>query len=488
MSLSNRSPLLALAVSLLASACTTVGPDFQTPAAPDAQSYAMAGDAAPTSIRLSAAAQAGPWWTALSSRALDDTMTLALKGSPTLAEADATLAQAQAALAAQTGQALPQLGLDAGVSRQRANLQAVGFSSFGGVSIANPTFPLYSLGLSVGYDLDLFGGQKRRIESAAARVDAQGWRADAAYLALTANVAVQAVTVATLRAQIKAAEATIADDQQTVDLVSRAEQLGGATVATKLSAQTQLAQDQAMLPALKGQLATARHALALLAGRAPSAWAPPDFDMADFAVNAAVPVDLPSDLVRRRPDILAAEAELHAATADIGVATANLYPDIRISASLTQGAMSASNIFSYDSSAWSLAAGLTAPIFDGGTLEAERQGAVAAAQAADARYRQTVLKAFVEVADALQAIATDEATIAAQRQTEAQAAQSLTLSRVGFKEGGTTLLNVLDAQRTHNDAVAARIRAEGQRLADIVRLFAATGADWRHAPVSQQGA
>ena len=487
MLLSNKPSLLALTAALLLSGCT-LGPDFAAPAAPGVQSYAMKGDAAPKSIKLTAAAAAGPWWTALASPALDTTIKLALAGSPTLDEADATLAQSRALLGAAQGQALPQVSLSAGAARERANLQAAGFSSFGGISISNPTFPLYSLGGAVSYDLDLFGGQKRRIESAAAQAEAQAWRSEAAYLALTANVALQAVTVATLRAQIAALESIIADDQKTVDLVTRAADLGGMTRAATLSAQTQLEVDRAQLPALQGQLSAARHALALLAGRAPAAWSPPDFDMADFAVNTAVPLELPSTLVRKRPDILAAEADLHAATAEIGVATANLYPDIKLTASLTQGAQMLDNIFSYDSSAWSLAAGLTAPLFDGGTLEAQQQAAVAAAQAADARYRQTVLKAFVEVADALQAIATDDATIAEHKRTEAQSAESLRLARVGLQEGGGTLLDVLDAQRAHSDAVAARIRAEGQRLADIVRLFAATGADWRVAGVRPQGA
>lgn len=471
---------IILALTALTLGACTVGPDFATPAAPEVGTYAMAGDAAPSSITLATGTQsAGPWWTALSSSRLDSTVRLALEGSPTLDEADATLTQAQAALAAAQGQSLPQVDANAGAARQRANLQAFGFSGFGGQTIENPTFTLYSLGGAVVYDLDLFGGNKRRIEAAGARAEAQGWRTEAAYLTLTTNVAVQAVLIATLRSEIAATEANIADDQKTVDLITRAAQLGGSTEAARLSTTTQLEKDRALLPALRGRLATARHAVALLAGQAPGAWAPPDFEMAEFKLSGPVPLSLPSQLVRRRPDIRAAEAELHAAMADIGVATANLYPDIKITASITQGAQSLGNIFSYDSSAWNLAAGLTAPIFDGGTLEAERQAAVAGAQAADARYRQTVLKAFVEVADALQAIATDEETIASQRRTEEHAGQSLRLSRIGFQEGGGTLLDVLQAQRDHNEAIAARIHAEGQRLADIVRLFAATGADWR---------
>jgi NodT family efflux transporter outer membrane factor (OMF) lipoprotein len=477
---------LSLAMGTALAGCT-VGPDFASPAAPDVPGYAMAGDPKP-SIKLVEGGTAGPWWTALSSPVLDTTVRGALDNSPTLDEADATLIQAQAALAAAQGRALPQVDMNAGATYRRANLQAFGFSGFGGVPVENPTFSLYSLGGGVVYDLDLFGGNRRRTEAAAARAEAQGWRTEAAYLTLTSNVAVQAITIATLRSAIDALEASIIDDQKTVDLIARAAELGGSTEAARIQAVTQLERDRAFLPGLQGQLAEARHALALLSGQAPGSWAPPDFDMSDFHVANTVPVSLPSELVRRRPDIRAAESDLHAATAEIGVATANLYPNISISASIAQGSKTLGNIFSYDASGWDLAAGLTAPIFHGGTLEAERQAAVAAAKAADARYRQTVLKAFSEVADALSGIATAEATITAQRRTEEHAAESLRLSRIAFQEGGGTLLDVLQGQRDLNQAKADRIRAEGQRLANIVRLFAATGADWRSAPVPQPGA
>lgn len=488
MPLSNkiRAATLSLGMGSALAGCT-VGPDFVSPKAPGASGYAMAGDPKPTSIAISSGSAAGPWWTALSSPVLDATVRDALQNSPTLDEADAALTQARANLAAATGRALPQVDANAGAARQRVNLQSFGFNGFGDTPVENPTFPLYSLGAAVSYDLDLFGGNRRRTEAAAARAEAQGWRTEAAYLALTSNVALQAITIATLRAEIDALQSSIADDQQTVDLIAKAAELGGSTEAARIQAVTQLERDRALLPGLQGQLAQARHALALLSGRAPGAWAPPDFAIGDFKAMA-VPVSLPSELVRRRPDIRAAESELHAATADIGVATANLYPNITLSASITQSSQGLGDIFSYDSSAWTLASGLTAPIFNGGALEAERQAAVAAAQAADARYRQTVLKSFGEVADALSAIATDEATIAAQRRTEDHAAESLRLSRIAFREGGGTLLEVLQAQRDHTQAKADRVRAEGQRLADIVRLFAATGADWRSAPAPQPGA
>jgi NodT family efflux transporter outer membrane factor (OMF) lipoprotein len=471
----------AVSLTVLASACTTVGPNFAQPDTPKTSAYAAKGETAPPEARLDAASAAtGPWWTALGSSALDATIRQALADSPTLAEADATLRQSQSALAQARGAAGPQVDATVGANRERANLQAFGFTSFGDVTLSNPTFNLYSVGGSVGYDLDLFGGNRRRIEGAAARVEAQARRADAAYLTLTANVALQALTIATLNAQIEAVNQMIAADQANIDLVHKANALGGSTATARVSAQSQMEQDRALLPPLRGQLAAARHALALLVGHAPADWTAPDFTLADLNLTSSAPVALPSTLVRKRPDILAAEADLHAATADIGVATADLYPNIKLTASLTQGSLKPGDIFSYDASAWNIGAGLTAPIFNGGALKARRQQAREAATASSARYQQTVLTAFVQVADALSALAADDESIAAYDRSGAQAGESLRLTRVAYDQGGGTLLEVLDAQRRVHEVQASRVRAQGQRLADAVRLFVASGADWRN--------
>ncbi len=483
------SPTTKLITALLAAtsltACATVGPDFKAPDAPKTASTLGAGETAPAAARLDApsldvgAANAGPWWVALNSPELDAVIRQALKDSPTLAEADATLSQAQSALAEARGVAGPQVTGNAGLSRQRANLQAFGFTGFGDIKLTNPTFSLYSVGGAISYDLDLWGGNKRRIESATARAEAQGRRAEAAYLSLTANVALQAATIATLRAQVAAVEQMIADDEANIELIRKANALGGSTSLAKVSAASQLEEDRAQLPALQGELAAARHALAVLVGKAPADWSAPAFDLSTMTLSAPVPVTLPSQIVRKRPDILAAEADLHAATADIGVATADLYPNIKLSASLTQGALKPGDIFSYDASGWNLGAGLTAPLFDGGALKARRQQAREAARVSNARYQQTVLTAFGQVADALSALSADETALAAHGRTEQQAAERLRLARVAFDKGGGTMLEVVDAQRTLNAARSARARAEGQRLVDAIRLFAATGADWR---------
>jgi NodT family efflux transporter outer membrane factor (OMF) lipoprotein len=481
MSLLTRFPLfIAAAVAGLLSGCAAVGPNFARPEAPTAKGYVMKDEPVGTQARLAPdIASSGPWWNALGSPSLDVVIRQALADSPTLDEADATLSQSKAALAEARGQALPQVDANAGLNRERANLQAFGFTSFGDITLSNPTFTLYSIGGSVGYDLDLFGGQRRRIEGAKARVEAEGRRAEAAYLTLTANVALQAVTIATLRAQIDAVQQMIVADQANIDLVRRANLLGGSTATARVSAQSQMEEDQALLPPLQRQLDAARHALALLAGRSPADWTSPEFSLAEMTLASPVPVALPSQLVRKRPDILAAEADLHAATAEIGVATADLYPDIKLTASLAQGALRSADLFTYDASGWNLGAGLTAPIFHGGALRARRQQTVDAAQVSLARYKQTVLQAFGQVADALSALNSDDAAIAAYGRSEGQATESLQLSRTAYAMGGGTLLDVLEAQRHLHDTQSSRVRAQGQRLADAVRLFAASGSDWR---------
>ncbi len=466
---------LALTGAALAclTACKVVGPDFASPAVSPAAGYRMAGDRTGPRI-VDAAPQAGVWWSALGSPDLDRTIRLALADSPTVAEAEATLTQAREAAAAVRGSLGPQAQGTAGVQRERINTQAFGFTGF-----PSPTISLFSLGASVSYDLDLFGGGKRSLESARARAEAQGRRADAAYLTLSGNVAAEAVEIASLRAQIAAVGTMIEDDRRLVELARTAAQLGGAAPSSGVGVEAQLASDQALLPPLERSLAQHRHALALLVGKSPAEFTAPDFDLDAFTLPSAIPVDLPSNLVRRRPDILAAEADLHAATADIGVATAKLYPDIRLTAALNQQAIKPEQIFGFSSTGYDFGAGLTAPLFNGGMLKANRRAAEAAARASLARYQRTVLTAFVQVSDTLQALADDETAISAQQRSLAVAEAALRDNRLAYEKGGGTLLPVLDAQRQVHAARRNLAAAKAQRLSDTVRLFIATGADWR---------
>ncbi|HEY2750359.1 efflux transporter outer membrane subunit [Phenylobacterium sp.] len=479
--------LLAATASVLAlGACATVGPNFKAPEAPQGpagSSYAMAGDARATSVQLSPDARmAGPWWQAFGSPELDQAMRQALADSPTLAEARATLERVQAQARATRGAQFPQIDANAGAQRERINLAAFGFSGFpGGPTIPNPEINLFSIGGAVSYDLDLFGGQRRATERANAQVEDSAHQADAAYLTLTANVAQQAMHIASLRAQIASVKEIIADDQRVNEMIRNAQAAGGAAHSALSSGIAQLAEDQALLPPLERELDAARHQMALLVGKSPAEWTAPVFDLATLHIPGAVPVSLPSELVRRRPDILAAEADLHATTAAIGVAVAHQYPDIKLSAALTQEAVHPEQLVNSSAAAWNVLAGLTAPIFHGGTLKAERRAAEAEARASAARYRATVLRAFVQVSDALTNLSTDDRAIAALQQASDAAAAAANDAQNALRLGGGPMIDVVTAQRNLSRARRTLVEAEGRRMNDFVELYAATAADWRTA-------
>jgi NodT family efflux transporter outer membrane factor (OMF) lipoprotein len=472
----NRTGALAAAAAL--GACTTVGPNFKTPAAPTAPGYAMAGDARDGAVVLTAEARSmGPWWRALGSARLDAVMDEALADNQTVAKALATLDKARAEADSARGNAGPKVDATASAQRERINIAAFGISGF-----PNPTINLISVGAQVSYDLDIFGGNRRRIETAAAAQQAEGRRADAAYLALTGNVAMQAVRIAQIRDQIAAVNAIIADDRRNLDIIHAAQAAGGEAPAASTGGEAQLAADQALLPPLAQSLSQARHALAELVGKSPAEWTAPDFAVGEFTAPAQIPVALPSALVRHRPDILAAEADLHADTARIGVATANLYPDIKLAASWAQSALTPGGLFGYGATGWSLGPSLTAPIFHSGALKADKRAAEAQARASLAQYRQTVLTAFVQVSDVMSALAHDDEAIGALSTAQAVAEAALRDARAAYSLGGGPLSAIDNAQVQVDRARLQLVEARGRRLLDVIQLFAATASDWRESP------
>ncbi|HTX47820.1 MAG TPA: efflux transporter outer membrane subunit [Caulobacteraceae bacterium] len=479
----SKTGLVSFAATLaLLTGCKAVGPDFHSPAPPNTAGYQMSGDAAPTEVAMSADARAGgAWWKAFGSNDLDAVVDRALSGNPSLAEANASLARMQELAIVTHAAQLPQVDTNAALESERINLTAFGFTGFPGLNITNPTLGLYTIGGTVSYDLDVFGGLRRATEAARARAEAQARQADAAYLTLTGQTTMAALQIATIRAEIAAAQQTVDEDRQVLDIVHAAQAAGGEAPSASASATAQLAQDEAALPPLRQQLAQSRHALAQLVGQAPAEWAPPDFDLASFNAPTQAPVSLPSALVRRRPDILVAEANLHAATAEIGVATAQLYPDIKLTANLAQTALSPTSLFSYNATGWTLASGVTQPVFHGGALRANRRAAVDAANAALAHYKGTVVAAFTQVADVMSAIAQDDAEIAAQTRAQGAAAAAVHDDEIAYKLGGGALLPVLDDERRLQAARRTLVMAEGRRLADVAQLYVATAADWREA-------
>jgi NodT family efflux transporter outer membrane factor (OMF) lipoprotein len=245
-----------------------------------------------------------------------------------------------------------------------------------------------------------------------------------------------------------------------------------------VSAETQLAEDETLLPAYELQLSAAKHALAVLVGRPPGDWSAPDFDLSAFLLPTRLPLTIPSQLVRQRPDIQAAEAQLHAASAEIGIATAQLYPSISLSGGITSSALQAHELFNPAGLVWSIAAGLTEPVFDGGMRRAQRRAALAAFKASAADYQQTVLAAFEQVADVLQALASDTRLLSAQQHALDLATESVRLQRISYTRGGTGLINLLYAQRQYQQALLGYSRAQAKRYQDTTQLLVAMGGGW----------
>ena len=267
----------------------------------------------------------------------------------------------------------------------------------------------------------------------------------------------------------------LAQDRDNLRLVQTAFDNGSVSREDIVSAQSQIANDMTLLPPLRQDLVKARHALSVVLGRTPASELPPDVDLAQITLPLYVPVSLPSELAHRRPDILAAEARLHAATSAVGVAQSNLYPKIQLNATAGQQSLKADQLFDRASNAWSILSGLTAPIFDGGTLRAEKRAAVDAMHASAAQYEQTVIEAFAQVADLLEALDHDAEQLDAQAQAQQTAQSSLDLARASYKEGNAGVLLVLDAERSYQRARLGYVRAVVQRYVDTVQLFLALG-------------
>ena len=483
--------ILALGLTALVSACAS-GPDFKQPAAPTDTAYASAG-AAPTipSVHGAGVDQhfapgakiAAEWWSLYRSSALDEVLRQAIAGNRNLAAATASLRQAHEAVLVAASGYYPHVDFNASALRERNNFKAVGITVF-----PPKEFNVYTLGPTVSYSVDLFGLTGRQVEQAAALEEAQNYELQAAYLTLTGSAVTEAVTIASLRAQIKAIEDILTDDQNNLRLVRDQLNAGTATDLDVETATSQLASDRTQLAPLRQQLSVAQHALTVLVGKTPAGWAPPDFDLDNLTLPGEVPVSLPSALVRQRPDILVAEAQLHAASASVGIATAELYPSINISASIAQQFLKPDTIFDPASNIWNVGSSLAAPLFHGGALQAQKRGAEAAFQSSLASYEQTVLASFGQVADLLDGLAHDAELLAAEQTASDAAAAALRLTRTSYSLGSATLLQVLDTQRSFEQARLGLVRAQAQRYLDTAQLFVALGGGWWERPAAQAAA
>jgi NodT family efflux transporter outer membrane factor (OMF) lipoprotein len=474
----------ASATAALLAGCA-VGPNYKAPEAPHTAGFAPSGQLAPqtaTAPLPGGEAQRfvdgmdipGQWWTLFQSPQLNALIEQALANSPTLEAAQAALRQANETVAAQRGSYYPSVSGSVQAQRQKASGAAFGIPGFP----ASYFYNLDSAALNVSYTLDVFGGVRRQVEALQAQADYEKFELEASYLALTANIVTAAVTEASLRAQIAATENIAKSQQQQLDITQRRVTAGAASRADVLQQQATLQGTLAGLPPLRSQLAQERNLLATYVGSLPADYTGAELNLDSLTLPVDLPITLPSKFVEQRPDVRAYSALLHQATAQVGIATANMLPQITITGSYGQDASSFSNLFSAGSNVWSLIGGLTQPIFKGGQLLHQRRAAVAGAQEAAANYKATVLTAFQNVSDTLYALHADADALAAQTIAERSAADSLTLVQAQYKSGGASYVQVLSSQQTYQTAAVALVKARAQRYADTAALFQALGGGW----------
>jgi len=474
---------IALLLSATLTGCA-VGPNFHPPALPHTQSYTAC------YLPLHTVSSPGPggaaqhflpcqnipaqWWTLFRSPELNELICRGLANSPTLKAGQAALRQAQENLVAQIGSTLlPTIDAQATAERERFSATTLGVERAPG-----QVFNLYNTSVNVSYTLDVFGGLRRQAEAVSALMDNSNFELEATYLTLTANIVTTAITEASLRAQIEATHQLIAAQASEVNIVRQQLRLGGTSMVDVLAQETQLAQLQATLPPLEKNLEQTHHALAVLVGDLPSESQLPCIDLNKLHLPTELPISMPSLLVRQRPDVRAAEALLHQASAQIGVATANLLPQFPLTASYGVEANIPRDLFTPDAVVATLIGQVAQPIFHGGALIAQRKGAIAAYCQAYDQYRQTVLQGFQNVADSLRAVQIDAVALRDETQAEIAAKGSLDLTRAQMRLGGVDYLALLNAQRQYQQTRIARIQAQAARYTDTAALFQSLGGGW----------
>jgi NodT family efflux transporter outer membrane factor (OMF) lipoprotein len=474
--------LFAWVFGIMLAGCV-VGPDFRTPDAPVARTYTetlLPEKTAYAPVSGGAEQQfisgrdiPAQWWSLFQSDALDELIRMALEQSPSVALAKARLREARENRAAQFGTLFP--SIDAGASAGR---QKISGASLGQPDLAIDSFSLFNASVGVSYTLDIFGGIRRQLEALDAQVEYQGYQLEGAYLVLTSNIVTTAMLEASLHLQLRATREIVDFQKEQLRLVEKRYEVGAVSLSDVLAQRAQLAQSQAALPALEKNLSFARHQLAVLVGKFPSEIQLPEFEFDSMSLPQELPVTMPSVLVRQRPDIRAAEAVLHSASAEIGVATANLYPRITLTGSYGFTSNSIGNLFDNGSIVWNFGAGLLQPLFYGGALTAKRRAAIAVYDQALAQYRLTVLQSFQNVADVLRALEADALTLQAQATAEMAARESLDLTQKQHQLGAVSYLALLNAQRQYQEAHIFLVQAQAARFADSAALFTALGGGW----------
>jgi NodT family efflux transporter outer membrane factor (OMF) lipoprotein len=478
-----------LATTTMLAACAT-GPRYSPPAAPDVATYtapgrtdsvavALGGDSSATVAGTTPATTADgnqsvvmgtaprdDWWRELNSPQLDAVVTLALSNNLSLETARATLTAAQERAKAAKGARNIQVDVGADVGRKKYDSDFLG-----PLAQTFPTFSSYGVGPTVSYDFDLFGGTRHRIEQADAMTAYSREQLRAARLEVVSDTVTQALRIASLRAQIAVVTRVLDADERTLGLVQAARRVGVVSDIDVLTATSQRDRDRALLPPLHQELDVARDALAILVGKPPAQWSAPQFALDEFNLPRELNLVLPSELVRARPDIRAAEAELHAASAAVGVATADMYPHITLSSGWVESGLLTGGA----ASGWSVLGGITAPIFHGGALSAQRRAAQDDYQAAFAQYQLVVLRSFGQVADTLHALEHDAEALQTDATQVDSAERTVGLTQQGYRVGNAGILQVVTAEREQQLAEIGLVQARTQRVADTVGLYVAAG-------------
>ena len=464
-------------VALLTAGCVA-GPNFKRPAPPDAAGYTPAPATTTVTTPGVSGGQAqrfvdgaeipADWWTLFHSRRLNDLIEQALANNHDLKAAEAALTVAHEGVLAQRGAYLPAVNAGVSAVRQRTSA-AQGPAS---------TFTLITPQVSVSYAPDVFGLNRRTVEAAQAQEDATRYQLAAAHLTLTSNVTAAAIQQASLDTQIDATRELIAIDAKAVEILRYQVAKGYASRVDLAAQEAQLAQVTATLPDLIKQSTQQSHLLAVLTGRFPSQAPEERFDLSSLTLPTDLPLSLPSTLVAQRPDILQAEANMHAASAGIGIAEASRLPNITLTADAGTMGLSLAKTFGAGAGFWDLGAAVAAPIFDGGALKHKERGAKAAYVQASEQYRSAVLTAFQNVADTLTALDQDAQALKANAAAADAAKVSLDLAQRQYKDGYANYLSVLTAQQTYQQARIALVQAQANRYADTAALFQALGGGW----------
>lgn len=467
----------AVVIGSLLSGCA-VGPDFAVPSAPNVTGILPAGgDRVPGRTVVRGADVPPEWWELFRSRALDRLVQDGIIYNTELAAAEAAVRVAQANALAQRGALFPTVTGSFDAVRQKTPTEVSPVLESG----QNP-FTLYTAQVSVAYVLDVWGGTRRQIESADAQAEIQLFQREAVYLTLTSNIATAAIEEARLRGQIAATQRIIDLQVQLLGVLRRQQTEGQIALVDVTSQETAVARARLLLPPLERDLAKQRNLLATLTGRFPSEASLATFRLGSFRLPRRLPLSIPADLVRQRPDIRAAEASLRSANAEIGVAIANRLPQITLTANKGSQADKLSQLFSAGTGLWMIAGNVTQTIFDAGTLMHKQRAAEEATNQAVAQYRTVVFTAFQNVADVLRALQADARAIDAAVAAERSAEQNVDLVRRQVEQGQVNIPLLIEAQRALLDTSLARVDAEAARLSDTVALFQALGGGWWNRP------